>query len=148
MSWLFVDALSICISVQHQRCQRSRFQTRRNFTFSFFWKPGQYLLLEFESIETQFLRKGSGQSIHCLVQYLLPRYSENRDSIGEKGDKNYGEKLIFSENVKGLAELHVPLFTTTTIGRLQSVKEGCPPGIQPFLKDGSSIILAYKVSLG
>ena len=68
MSWLFVDALSICISVQPtSKVPTFTLPDKTEFYISLF--PAQYLL-QLESIETQFLRKGSGQSIHWLVQYL------------------------------------------------------------------------------
>ena len=98
MSWLFVDALSICISalVSNIKGANVHASSRQGgiLYFPFFRKPAQYLFLELESIQTQFLSKGSGQSIHWLVKYELPRYSEYPESNDAQEYENYVEKLL------------------------------------------------------
>ena len=85
MSWFFVDGLSTCISLQHQRCQRSHlFNITQDFLFSF------------------------------------------------PGARERWKKGIYAVS-KGSAELHVSLFTVTTIGLLQSVKGAHRP-VKPYLK--------------
>ena len=85
MSCFFVDGLSTCISLQHQRCQRSHlFNITQDFLFSF------------------------------------------------PGARERWKKGIYAVS-KGSAELHVSLFTVTTIGLLQSVKGAHRP-VKRYLK--------------